>query len=333
MKIRTFCTILFFTVPFFVVGQQDMAKYYPNCDCSQIVEHFAFSICYDEQSEQAKWVLYELTSSEVNGSYKRTNDFRVDPNIRTGSASLSDYKGSGYDRGHLAPAGDMKWSYQAMSESFYMSNMSPQNASFNRGIWRVLESQVRNWANARGEIIVITGAVLSNPLHFIGINKVAVPSYYYKVILDTKRQEVLALILPNQKGKHQLIQYTVPVDYLEGVTNIDFFPFLDDNLENKIESVTVLDNWDFNKSSNSSQSKGTALQCKGIAKSTGVRCGNKTNNVNQLCHHHQSQSGNSNYQSAPAKRTISIQCSGTTQKGFRCKRKTLNMSGRCYQHD
>ena len=119
--------------------------YLPTSTTGQIIEHTHYTLSYSEQHEQAEWVAYELTASEVNGSYDRTDNFRRDPEVETGSASLADFKGSGYDRGHLAPAGDMSFSLTAMSESFYLSNMTPQETGFNRGIWRQLESQVRDW--------------------------------------------------------------------------------------------------------------------------------------------------------------------------------------------
>ena len=101
----------------------------------QIINHFAYTLSYNELFEQANWVAYELTDIETISHFERTNKFIVDDLVKTGSASNDDYKKSGYDRGHLAPAGDMGWSEQAMKESFYYSNMSPQNPSFNRGIW------------------------------------------------------------------------------------------------------------------------------------------------------------------------------------------------------
>ena len=119
--------------------------------------------------------------------------------ISTGSASLPDYKGSGYDRGHLAPAGDMKWSTTAMSESFYMSNMSPQEPSFNRGIWNRLESQVRRWAIDNGSVYIATGGVLTDGLKTLGSNSVSVPQYYFKVILDYQEPDIkgIGFIIPN----------------------------------------------------------------------------------------------------------------------------------------
>ena len=110
----------------------------------EIVKHTAFTLCYSEAHEQAKWVAYHLTAEMCdNSGEERTNNFRTDPDVKTGSASPEDYKKSGFDRGHLCPAGDMGWSEQTMSESFFMSNMSPQAPSFNRGIWKKLEEQIR----------------------------------------------------------------------------------------------------------------------------------------------------------------------------------------------
>ncbi len=152
---------------------------------SEIIQHTGYALKYNEQYEQAEWVAYQLTDIEVNGKYERSDNFRKDPFVSTGSATLKDYKGSGYDRGHLIPASDMKWSPDAMSSSFYMSNMSPQDPSFNRGIWKKLEEQVREWAVDNREIYVVTGPVLTNGLYqTIGVNKVAVPNHYYKVVLD-----------------------------------------------------------------------------------------------------------------------------------------------------
>src|SRR5699024_5936330 len=116
-----------------------------------IITHVGYHLRYHETHEQAQWVAYELTASEADGPAGRTNDFREDPSISTGSATLSDYRYSGYDRGHLIPAGDGRWSQAAMSATFLLSNMSPQDPSFNRGDWRTLESKVREWAKRSEE--------------------------------------------------------------------------------------------------------------------------------------------------------------------------------------
>ncbi len=173
----------------------------------RIIEHSAYILEYNEKYEHAEWVIYLLTQDRVSGSSERTDNFRPDPKVKTHSASLADYKGSGYDRGHLAPAADMKWSENVMSESFFMSNMSPQKPGFNRGIWKRLESIVRTWAIENDEIYVVTGPVLSDNLSAIGTNEVAIPEYYYKIILDYKEPEIkgIGFVVPNKSSKISLI--------------------------------------------------------------------------------------------------------------------------------
>ena len=211
----------------------------------QLVNHLGYSLSYNEHHEQANWVFYELTDNEVLGSVKRKDQFRSDPNVKTGSASLSDYKGSGFDRGHLVPAADMKWSAKSMSESFFMSNMSPQTPSFNRGIWKKLESKVREWAKENKSIYIVTGGVLKGSLNTIGKNKVSVPKYYYKVILDYKKPEIkgIGFILPNVKGNKSIDSYKVSIDEVEKFTGIDFFYLLPDSIEEKIESSKDFYKW------------------------------------------------------------------------------------------
>jgi endonuclease G len=171
-------------------------------------------------------VAYVLTRSEIeSGTWPRSDNFRPDTAILTGSASLADYRGSGFDRGHLAPAGDMKWSKEAMSESFLMSNMSPQAAAFNRGIWRELEEQVRQWALEKDSIFVITGPVLTGIGESIGQNQVGIPPYYFKVLVDLSPPDhsFIAFLLPNERSDLDLMDYAITVDSLENFTGYDFF--------------------------------------------------------------------------------------------------------------
>ena len=224
--------------------QLELPKSAPS---DQIVHHSNYTLNYSEKHEQAEWVAYTLSSSDVYGSVGRTNDFRADPKVKTGSASLSDYKGSGYDRGHLAPAGDMKSTYTAMSESFYMSNMSPQKPGFNRGIWKKLEGNVRNWASDNGEIYVVTGPILSGRYPSIGSNQVSIPNYYYKVILDYKEPEIkgIGFVLPHQKSSSSIQSFAVTIDEVERKTGIDFFHTLPDDVEEQIESNLTINKWSF----------------------------------------------------------------------------------------
>ncbi len=191
-----------------------------------ILSYSGFDLGYNEEFEQAAWVAYVLTREEIESGYvERTDNFRPDPNIVTGSASLADYRRSGFDRGHLAPAGDMQWDPLAMSESFLMSNMSPQTPQFNRGIWRMLETEVRNWALEKDSIYVITGPVLPSVDSLIGENEVGVPRYYFKVLVDLSPPDhsMIAFLLPNVASSDSLMHFAVTVDSLETVTGYDFF--------------------------------------------------------------------------------------------------------------
>ena len=213
----------------------------------QVVKHLGYTLCYDENYEQAKWVAYRLTAGMYNNKEEeRTDDFREDKAIKTGSAIPEDYKKSGYDRGHLCPAGDMAWSEIAMSESFYMSNMSPQTPKFNRGIWKTLESAVRTWAKKEEELFIVTAGVLEKGLPTIGEkNKVAIPKYYYKIILDVygKEKKGIAFIMPNEGSKQSIFDFAVSIDSVERLTQIDFFPALPDAIENNLESQINVDLW------------------------------------------------------------------------------------------
>ena len=213
MKLPTFVSLVFFAV---LLHAQDF-QYLPTSTTNQIVTHSHYALSYSEDHEQAEWVAYELTATEAQGTIDRTDNFRPDPSVSTGSAALSDYKGSGYDRGHLAPAADMAFSPQAMSESFYLSNMSPQTASFNRGIWRQVEQQVRTWAVQNNSVYVVTGCIFTGRTKSVGYNRVAVPTFYYKVIADLHEPEVkaTALLLSHRKGTTPLSQYAVTIDSID----------------------------------------------------------------------------------------------------------------------
>lgn len=245
----------------------------------EYVEHTYYSLAYDEFHEQAKWVYYEITSSSISGNVSRTDDFRADPKVSTKSAELVDYRGSGYDRGHLAPAGSMTQNRVSMSESFYMSNMSPQHPSFNRGIWQQVESTVRSWVKYKGKLYIVTGPVFHNYIEKIGLNEVTVPAYYYKIVYSPSDHQMIAFLLENEKGDRPIENYIVTVDYIQEITGIDFFSQLEDEYERRLESSIDLSAWMFHSSntsySSSEPKKEYEGQCKGIAKSTGKRCRNK----------------------------------------------------------
>ncbi|MFN3446796.1 MAG: DNA/RNA non-specific endonuclease, partial [Bacteroidia bacterium] len=187
-----------------------------------ITYHNGFTLCYNKTHEQSIWVAYQLTAAETQGTAQRSNKFEPDPKVKGGTATDADYKQSGYDRGHLAPAADMSWSEEAMQESFYYSNMSPQVPSFNRGIWKKLEEQVRDWALQFDEVYVATGPILTSGLPRIGPNKVSVPSLYYKALLvyGNKGKQAIAFVLPNEASQQPLNNYIITIDSLENLTGI-----------------------------------------------------------------------------------------------------------------
>ena len=214
----------------------------------QLVDRIGYALLYSEVYEQPLWVSYKLTKDEIqNEVSKRTNNYRVDPYIETGSAILSDYEGSGYDRGHLAPAADMAWSEKAMSESFLLANISPQVPSLNRGIWRVLEEKIRKWVLKEKELYIITGPIIQPNHKTIGLNKVAVPQWYYKIIIDNYQPEVkaVAFIIPNRNTNNKpLSSFVVSIDQIEKKTNLDFLSQMSERLQHVIESKVNLSEWD-----------------------------------------------------------------------------------------
>ena len=274
----------------------------------QIIQHTGFTLSYNEKYEQASWVAYELTADELIKRVKRSDNFKKDSKVSTGSALPSDYAKSGFDRGHLAPAADLSWSEVTMKESFYMSNMSPQKPGFNRGIWKKLEGYVRQWASDNGAIYVVTGGVLNNIDQFIGTSNVGIPKYYYKVILDYTGPEKkgIGFILPNQSSSKKLQLSAVSIDEVEALTGINFFHSIPDNEESLLESQFNVNQWRF---------KTYVSESNMISSTTSV--------IDSL---------KGNFNSIFPSSSV-VQCSGITKSGNRCKRKTSNTSGFCYMHD
>lgn len=223
------------------VQPRDQSSLEPKSS-GEIIHHTYYTLAYSEDDEQAYWVFYHLTPESINGNQSRTDDFRADPAVSTGSAVLADYSGSGYDRGHLCPAADMALNKTSMSESFFLSNMSPQAPSFNRGIWSTLESKVREWALKYDGLYVVTGPILTKKLGKIGVDEVTIPASYYKVIYD-ETNGMIGLVLPNVGSKQPLSDFVISVDSVESLTGIDFFPGLDDKTENQLEKEVSPSKW------------------------------------------------------------------------------------------
>ncbi len=211
----------------------------------ELVNHAYYSLSYIETHEVSEWVAHKLTHAMINGSTSRTNDYRKDPLVSTESASPTAYQGSGYDRGHLVPAADMKLNHTAMSESFYMSNLAPQLPGFNREIWLELEQKIRSWVDAFGTMYVVTGPVLHSGLTQLPPQGVSVPEQFYKIILDLKRNRMIAFLLDNASSQEPLESFVVSVDYVENLTGVDFFPALPDCLEDYLEAYSFPGDWQF----------------------------------------------------------------------------------------
>jgi len=203
-----------------------------------LVHHQYFSLYYNETHEQPEWVAYVLKNKHLTESKEARSSFRTDPLVVTGSAHYAhDYKGNGFDCGHLAPAADFAWNPVAMNECFYMSNMSPQKAGFNRGVWKKLENFVRQRAVIDSTLLIVTGPVLQSDLATIGQNEVSVPTLFYKVMYDIHGAELkaVAFLLKNEKSKQALSTFVVPIDSVEALIQHDFLPALPDSIEQALE--------------------------------------------------------------------------------------------------
>lgn len=215
----TFFTF-FIVLTSFLYGQDNLPRLI-NFD-DQIIHHDGYVLSYNETHEQANWVSYMVTKVELESDVaKRKDNFKEDTSIITGSAQLIDYKGSGYDRGHLAPAATFVDSQKEMDESFLMSNMSPQHPSFNRGVWKRLEEYERKMAMEKDTVYVICGPILSEGLKKIGPNEVSVPELYFKIIYY--KDWMMCFIINNQKSNDPLYVFKQPLNVVEKMARIDFF--------------------------------------------------------------------------------------------------------------
>ena len=226
--------------------QYDNLSYGIPGKANTIVNRPGYALGYIEYHEQPAWVIYIMTKAEATTKRaRRTNKFRADPQIPTGSATLADYRRSGYDRGHLAPAADMAFSGQTMADSFFMSNMSPQKPAFNRGIWKELEALVRYFAITERKIVVVTGPILPKEKTVtIGANRVTVPTHYYKVIFDlTPPRKMIGFILPNEGSDEPLAAFAVTVDAVEKATGLNFFSKVPKAEQDKLERTISVKAW------------------------------------------------------------------------------------------
>ncbi|KAA6349331.1 Nuclease [termite gut metagenome] len=253
-----FGTVLFFVCQCFCVRQPEQKNVvvaaYPKLEIpqplpsrqEQIILHTGYTVSYNEAWRLPNWVAYELTRSEIRGTEKRSNRFFVDPQIKGVSATNRDYLHSGYDKGHLAPAADMKWSRVAMEESFYFSNICPQHPQLNRRRWKDLEDKVRDWANADSAIVIVCGPLIAEKdTKTVGDNRIVVPQGFFKVILSpyVSPPQAIGFIFKNESALKPLQTFVVTVDSVEIITAMDFFSQLPDEMENTVESQFDASYW------------------------------------------------------------------------------------------
>jgi len=222
-------------------------NYLPTTTTDALVHHKYYTLSYAEKYEQAEWVAYKLDKDQISYVVLERPYFIQDDKVSTGSADWVNYKDSGYTKGHLLPAADRKFSVEAYNETFLTSNISPQIYEFNAGVWLRLEEKTRYWAQKYDELYVITGGILTSDLETIGYEAVAVPKYFYKIILDYREPEIkaIAFLMPHEESDAPIYEFVTTIDIIESLTNIDFFPILPDVLENQLESSSDYKNWSF----------------------------------------------------------------------------------------
>lgn len=225
---------------------QEYASYGIPSNDGTLICRKGYLLSYDPYFKNPTWVAEHLTREKASGKLKRSGSFKADPCLKVGErAELVDYKNSGFDRGHMAPSANMAWNSLAMKESFYLSNMVPQNANMNQRIWKALEEKVRKWALARGEVYIYTGPIYkADEVDVIGNDEVCVPTHIYKIIFDPKRVEGIAFIMPNQPlSTSDMENYIVSIREVEEQTNLDFFKSLNKSVEDAVEKEKAVGLW------------------------------------------------------------------------------------------
>jgi len=246
--IKLFSILL--TVAFLCFGQSNIKLYYPEVMFGhrlpvQVLEYEGFSLGYCYKYKQSIWTIHELRAEELEGKARRKNKFRADSNIVKANQVVypMDYWGTGYDRGHLVPAADFKYSQGSMNQTFLMTNMSPQKPSFNRGIWKRLEKKCRKWAKEKNAIYIVSGPVFKER-EKLETSGIIIPTHFYKVIVEMGDDvHGIAFVIPNNRGILPLKSYVRSIDYVQALSDIDFFPGLPDSVELAIETKIKTDNW------------------------------------------------------------------------------------------
>lgn len=214
-------------------------------ESDQMIDRSGFALGYSSRRRQALWVSYILTAEHLNGpQVRRSNKFRPDPLLKFDPVRPQQYNRTGFDRGHLAPASDMTYSRETMEQSFFMTNISPQLPACNRGVWKRIETQIREWARQESRLYVITGPIFSGETRFMKNTDISIPDAFYKVALDmTPPMKMIAFIVPNRASKKPIRSFVVTVDEIEAITGMNFFSNLDDGMEDELEKRSEFVEW------------------------------------------------------------------------------------------
>ena len=218
----------------------------PICDRSeQILVRKTYIASYNKDWRIPNWVAWRLTADHTDGDAPRRNSFREDTDVPEPRATPSDYKGSGWSRGHMCPSGDNKWDARANHETFLMTNLCPQDAKLNSGLWNSIEMDCRKWARKYGEVIIVCGPLpLKGEYETIGENRVAVPRQFFKVILCMNdKPKAFGFVVKNNGGEKKNVLYYNSVREVERLTNLDFFALLPDSLEDAVETHADINEW------------------------------------------------------------------------------------------
>lgn len=213
---------------------------------SQVIFHKGYAVSFNTETRLPNWVAYELTDVEAQGTGKRDGRFYPDPDVEGVQATYDDYRSTGWDKGHIAPAGDMKWDAQAMFESCYFTNICPQNHNLNGGVWRSLEERCRQYASNYGCVYIAAGPIVGEAKNgTLGYNEVVIPDAFYKVLLVCidGRYEGIGFYFENVAGHKPLPTYAMTIDEIETITGIDFFFALPDKIEDDVESKINQEIW------------------------------------------------------------------------------------------
>lgn len=215
----------------------------PDTMPEKVVDYKGFTVSFNPELRIPNYVVYELTKSETGGDVARAGSFDCDTNVE-GCPEPSDYTRSGYDRGHMAPAADMKWDYDAMHESFYMTNICPQKHALNCGGWKRLEEKIRDWAVRDSALIVVTGPIVE-PGYDTLKSGVAVPQKFFKAVLSpyTIPARGIAFIYKNEDEQKVIEKQAVSIDSVESATGFDLFYELPDAIEERIEKSSDYNEW------------------------------------------------------------------------------------------